>query len=58
MKRDDTPHMVRVCFMLPSELVPKVERFMRELQKLNPGMRVSKADAYRLLLTKSLDERP
>ncbi|MBT3218230.1 MAG: hypothetical protein HN348_04010 [Proteobacteria bacterium] len=45
----------QVAFRLPTELVERLDRHAERLRQKNPGIRVSRADAVRLLLWKALE---
>jgi len=38
-------------------LLEKIDRFMRTFEKENPGLKLSRADAIRMLVTKGLAQR-
>ena len=44
-----------VTFRLPSALVKRIDAYAEVLREQTPGMRVSRTDAVRVLLTMSLD---
>lgn len=48
--------MVRVCVMIPANLVREIDEYARKLKAQNPTLRVSRSDAYRLLLSNALRE--
>ena len=52
---DDMPTK-QVAFRLPVELVGRLDAFAERIQNESPGLRVTRADAARLLLTRALDE--
>lgn len=37
-------------------MLDKIDRFMRDIEKHNPGLKVSRADAIRMLVTKGLEK--
>ena len=45
----------QVAFRLPSVLVDRLDAYAERLRQENPGIRVSRADAVRLLLTRALE---
>jgi hypothetical protein len=46
----------QVAFRLPSELVARVDAYAEAIAATVPGVRITRADAVRALLTKALDE--
>ena len=55
---DANQAMVRVCVMIPLEVVRQVKEHTRDLQRKNPAMRITQADSYRLLLSQALQREP
>jgi len=45
----------QVAFRLPLELVDRLDAFAERMKNESPGLRVTRADAARLLLTRALD---
>ena len=45
----------QVAFRLPVELVERLDAFAEQMKAESPGLRVTRADAARLLLTRALD---
>ena len=45
-----------VTMRFPEPLLEKIDRFMRAFEKENPGIRISRAAAIRMLVTKGLTE--
>lgn len=46
----------QVAFRLEEELLARLDRYAERLAAENPGMRFTRADALRVLLTRALDE--
>lgn len=46
----------QVAFRLPSELVDRLDEHAEHLRRESPGVRITRADVVRLLLTRALDE--
>jgi hypothetical protein len=46
-----------VPFRLPVALVKRLDRYAESVASENPGLRVTRADALRLLLTDALDRK-
>ena len=46
----------QVAFRLPLELVERLDAFAARMEKESPGLRITRADAARLLLTRGLDD--
>ena len=40
----------------PRPLLEKVDRFMKVFEKENPGLKITRADAIRMLVTKGLEK--
>ena len=53
-KPNDEHTMVSLRF--PKALLEKVDRFMRVVEKENPGLKVTRADAIRMLVTRGLEK--
>jgi len=47
---------VQVAFRLDEELVKRLDRYAKQLERDMPGFTVSRADAVRILLTRGLDD--
>ena len=45
----------QVAFRFPVKLVERLDAFAEKLQRASPGLRVTRADAARLLLTRALE---
>ena len=46
----------QVAFRLSETLIERIDRHAERMTKAQPGMEFSRADAARVLLTRSLDE--
>ena len=44
----------QVAFRLPSELVGRLDEYAEQMRRENPGMRVTRADVVRMLLSRGL----
>lgn len=44
----------QVAFRLPSELVDRLDEYAEQVRRENPGMRVTRADVVRMLLSRGL----
>lgn len=53
-KPNDEHTMVSLRF--PRSLLEKVDRFMKVVEKENPGLKITRADAIRMLVTKGLEK--
>lgn len=53
---ESMPQDSRVAFRLPADILERVDRYADKLARENPGMRVSRSDAVRMLLTRALDQ--
>lgn len=58
MKRDDDlmAETQQTAFRLPTDLLRRLDNHVKRLQDDSPGMKVTRADAVRMLLTRGLDE--
>lgn len=45
------------AFRLPSDLMKRLDRHAERLRSEQPGLRVTRADALRMLLNEALDEK-
>ena len=45
-----------VSVRLPQDLIDRVDDFVREQERKNPGMRVERSDGIRMLLVRALDQ--
>jgi len=54
-KSPDDSSMVTMRF--PKPLLEKIDRFIKTFEKDNPGLKISRADAIRMLVTKGLGLR-
>lgn len=45
----------QTAFRLPEDLVERLDAYAKQVERENPGMTVSRADAVRMLLTRALD---
>jgi len=45
-----------VTMRYPKTLLDKIDRFMRDFEKINPGLKISRADAIRILVTRGLEQ--
>lgn len=48
----------QVAFRLPSTLIARLDDYAKQLAIEQPGMRVTRTDAVRVLLTRALDLSP
>ena len=55
-KKKNDPMPV-VPFRLPAELVRRLDRYAERLRKEQPGLRATRTDAVRVLLTEALDRK-
>lgn len=46
-----------VPFRIPDELVKRLDKHADRLRREQPGLRVTRADALRVLLTEALDQK-
>lgn len=54
-KNPDDSAMVTMRF--PKPLLEKIDRFIKTFEKENPGLKISRADAIRMLVSKGLGQR-
>jgi len=47
---------VQVAFRLDEELVKRLDKYAKQMEREMPGFKVSRADAVRLLLIRALDK--
>lgn len=50
------PKTLQVAFRLPEDLIARVDRHVLRMNGDNPGLKFSRADAVRSLLTRALDQ--
>lgn len=50
----DQSSMVTMRF--PKPLLEKIDRFVKNFEKENPGLKICRADAIRMLVTKGLEK--
>jgi predicted transcriptional regulator len=46
-----------VPFRVPDELVKRLDKYAARLRREQPGLRATRADALRMLLTEALDQK-
>jgi hypothetical protein len=51
-----TAETIQVGFRMAKELVDRIDEYAEYMDKQNPGMKMSRADAVRILVTRALDE--
>ena len=55
-KEKDQDQGTMVTMRYPKALLEKIDKFMREFEKDNPGLKISRADAIRMLVTRGLEK--
>jgi len=57
MPKSKSSAMQVVPFRIPDELVKRLDKHAERLRRDQPGLRVTRADALRVLLTEALDQK-
>ena len=57
MARSKSGAMQVVPFRVPDELVKRLDKYAGRLRREQPGLRATRADALRMLLTEALDQK-
>lgn len=55
-KEKDQDQGTMVTMRYPKALLEKIDKFMRDFEKVNPGLKISRADAIRMLVTRGLEK--
>jgi len=55
-KEKDQDQGTMVTMRYPKALLDKIDKFMRDFEKVNPGLKISRADAIRMLVTRGLEK--
>ena len=55
-KEKDQDQGTMVTMRYPKTLLEKIDKFMRDFEKVNPGLKISRADAIRMLVTRGLEK--